>query len=61
MTDTVVYPTGCPSTGGVGTVLVYGEVVSNASAGWQAVTDTQTPVWQNVGTTQTPVWAPVTT
>lgn len=61
MPDTPVYPTGCSSVGGVGPVLVYGNVPSNTSAGWATTADTQTPAWQNVGTTQTPAWAPVIT
>ena len=61
MPDTPVTPTGCSSVGGVGSVLVYGLVPSNINAGWQAVSDAQTPTWQNTGNTQAPAWAPVVT
>ena len=55
----VVQPTGVFTTGNLGNLLVWGEVVPGQTPNWSNVSDTQTPNWSSVSDTQTPNWEEV--
>ena len=53
-------PTGVEATGAVGNVFIWGEIPTDQTPNWQAISDGQTPTWGNISSGQTPNWQNIT-
>ena len=53
-------PNGIEATGAVGNVFIWGEIPTDQTPDWQAISDGQTPTWSNISAGQTPNWQDIT-